>query len=259
MRSSTATGSGRLWLLTSGAEVSMSWAGRAARGVSRAAGSILSQMLTRGGSRGGASGRFASLPAQYDSPGEVDRPDGLRDVQGHSPGEGEQLFEAVQTSTCRARRAAVWSSSINSLEADTAEVQRSIVGSARSAHAEFAKCYVGEASCNVAEISGGLTAGARIGDATFRGAGVALLRSETATCDRSAMAVVAASRANCRGGLAGVVAAQEVAAERIRALVVLSPRIEGSVTMVLSMGRALAFGAAFAVASYLLRRLFDKE
>ena len=170
-------------------------------------------------------------------------------------GDGEGL-EDVQVPSVQAQRVRARESAIGHLEADIANVERSLVERLRSAHAELRTCAVREVSSNVVQTSASAVAYVKASEADLRKAAVGLCNTTVLHSELSGIAVVAVQqRAEMRGGLAGIVAAREVRAEGVRALLVISPRIEGDIHPVLSARQALLAGVAFGLILFILRRL----
>jgi hypothetical protein len=85
---------------------------------------------------------------------------------------------------------------------------------------------------------------------------VALLRTGSLVADHCLAGVVAASgTVTLSGGMTGVVAGRLVRGDRVRALLVLAPHVEGDVTSLLDTRQVILFGVMVGVVLFILRRL----
>lgn len=169
--------------------------------------------------------------------------------------EGENLKD-VQVPLVQAQRVRVEGSAIGNIEADIANVERSLVERLQSAHTELRLCAAQAVSGNVVESSSSAVAYIKASEADLQKGAVGLCNTTVLNSELSAIGVVAAQqKTEMRGGLAGIVAARGVHAEGVRALLVVSPRIEGDIRPVLGVGQALVLGVALGLVLFVLRRL----
>lgn len=172
-------------------------------------------------------------------------------------GPREVALNEVQTSAVAAQRVRVQQSSVNSLEADTAECHGSLIERAQSAHMEAVASVVQQCSANVAEVDRSLVGAARANDMTLHMAANAVATTKTLVVQAGAVGVAAVRGPAEVAGAAAVVVAPRVSF-RGRALVVLSPRIEGSITTLLGTRQAVVAGAVAGLVAFVLQRLFRR-
>jgi hypothetical protein len=166
----------------------------------------------------------------------------------------------VQASNVSTQRLRAERSSITHLDADTADIAHSLVEEVQSAHTELVSCNTRHVSSNVTEIKGGFVARLDTGEASADHSNVALLRTGSLTGDHCFEGVVAASgTVTLSGGMTGIIAGRLVRGDRVRALLVLAPRVEGEVTSLMDTRQVILFGVLAGVVLFILRRLLGRS
>jgi hypothetical protein len=85
------------------------------------------------------------------------------------------------------------------------------------------------------------------------------LNSDAVTAERTALGVVQSSTAELRESAAGVVAGDYVRVENSRVVFLLAPRVNGNMKVLLTVPSALAVGAGFFLARWLVPLLFGRS
>ena len=173
-------------------------------------------------------------------------------------GSREIALTDMQATALSAQRARVRCSAIGELEADTAEIRGSLVERAHAAHSETLGSVVQRSSANVSEIDRSLVGVATADDMSLRMAASLAAKCDSLSVQGGVIGVaVAAGPVDVRGA-AGVVVAPSVSLRGSRALLVLSPRVEGDYTTVLGGRQALLAGLAAGLVIFILQRLFRR-
>ncbi len=85
------------------------------------------------------------------------------------------------------------------------------------------------------------------------------ITAETLVANRSAIGQTNASTAELRESSAGLVAGDYVRVENSKVIVLLAPRVSGTVNAVLTLPAAFAMGAGYFFARQLVMRLFGRR